>query len=392
MKKNSISKTFLSLLCTAMLGLNANAMEQPKAGNDFMIKNLNNYKKEDFDKFKFSGYINDQNKSNNDFMIENLNNYEKKDFGNIEFVGHKGSPKKSDVSLRNNVENNSGDYEKIDIPKKISQKSLKELKPDVNNKPCSNDAIAFKFNFANNFLVIADTKDRMQKVTSLLCNNNLDLSLGNLRHDFNNYQSGRVYKTLNNPNIRILCVTLDDFINNSFDNYDWGFICQNTSKIFYIFKCDSTHDEKSFEKLQKFYHKFNKHWCGDDFAYNENYDPDFNSIWEPNFSKKPLAKGRNDWFEYIRVKRGLDDHRYIVFVLDNNKINYPFKLGHYVSKMPDARSINTKELNVDFNIKVLLDALCMEYYGTPQKVILFTNDNIKKKNTVARWFDNLWNS
>ena len=74
----------------------------------------------------------------------------------------------------------------------------------------------------------------------------------------------------------------------------------------------------------------------------------------------------------------MDDHRYIVFVLDNNKINYPFKLGHYVSKMPDARSINTKELNVDFNIKVLLDALRMEYYGTPQKVIPFNNDNIKK--------------
>jgi hypothetical protein len=245
-------------------------------------------------------------------------------------------------------------------------------------KSYNNDGDAFKFNFANNFLVIADTKERMQKVTSLLCNNNLYLSLGNLKQDFNNYQSGRVYKTLNNPNINVLCITLDDFINNSFDNYNWDFICQNTSKIFYIFKCDSTHDEKSFEKLQKFYHKFNKHWCGDDFAYNENYDPDFNSIWEPNFSKKPLAKGRNDWFEYIRVKRGLDDHRYIVFVLDNNKINYPFKLGHYVSKMPDARSINTKELNVDFNIKVLLDALRMEYYGTPQKVIPFNNDNIKK--------------
>ena len=45
-----------------------------------------------------------------------------------------------------------------------------------------------------------------------------------------------VNKTLNNPNINVLCITLDDFINNSFDNYNWDFICQNTSKIFYIFK------------------------------------------------------------------------------------------------------------------------------------------------------------
>lgn len=245
----------------------------------------------------------------------------------------------------------------------------------------SNDSVAIKLNYPFNLLVVADNEERMQKITSLLCNNNLNLNLGNLKQlqDFHKYKSGGVYQAVNNPNVNIFCITLDDFNSDKFNRYSWNFICQNTSKIFYVFKSESYKDKKCFDVLQKFYHKFNRHWCGNDVAYNENYEPDLNTVATSNFKGPVLEKGRNDWFEYVRVKRGQStNHRYIYFILDNNKIIYPFNLEHYVSKMPDARSISCCELNDNLNVKFLLEMIISGYYETPQRVVPFNNDNIKK--------------
>jgi hypothetical protein len=202
-----------------------------------------------------------------------------------------------------------------------------------------------------------------------LCNNNLSLSLGDLKslQDLKHYKSGGIYYAVNNPNINVLCITLDDFINNSF-NYDWDFICQNTSKIFYVFKSESTNDKKCFDTLQKFYHKFNKHWCGKDLDYADNYDSYGKQISENDFKGPVLKKGKNDWFEYVRTKRNLFNHRYIFFLLDSDKIDYSFDFGQYVANMPDARSITLCKLEDELCIKPLINLLFAQSYEGFQKV------------------------
>ena len=374
-------------LCCLNTGLNSNAMEPQEVGNDSMIKNLNNYKKEDFDKFKFGGYRNNQNKPNNGFMIENLNNYPKESFDNFRFANDKntsGKPKTGFVNSNPGGKNSA----KQDMPN-INQKAINEL-----NFPKSafinNDEMAIKLDYPFNLLVVADNEDRMKKVTSLLCNNNLSLSLGDLKNlqDLNHYKSGGIYSAVNNPNINVLCITLDDFINNSF-NYDWDFICQNTNKIFYVFGGETNNNEGRFDTLKKFYRKFNKHWCGKDFSYDDNYEPNGYTVWGKNFNKMPLKKGRNDWFEYIRVKRGLSDHRYIFFLLDNNKIDCSFEFNEYVSNMPDARSITICELNDKLNVKLFTDLLFEQCYEGFQKVQPFIES--KKKNAFVQFFNSWWN-
>lgn len=245
----------------------------------------------------------------------------------------------------------------------------------------SNDNVAIKLNYPFNLLVVADNEERMQKVTSLLCNNNLNLNLGDLKQlqDFHKYKSGGVYQAVNNPNVNIFCITLDDFNSNKFNHqYSWDFICQNTSKIFYVFNVDSQNNKSYFDKLKKFYHKFNKHWCGKDVNYNENYEPGLNTVWKENFQGPVLEKGSNDWFEYVKTKRNLINHRYIFFLLDNKEINYSKQFEKYIVKMPDARSISLCELNGDFTMGILLKNIQMHEDICPQKVILFNNDNIKK--------------
>ena len=46
--------------------------------------------------------------------------------------------------------------------------------------------------------------------------------------------------------------------------------------------------------------------------------------------------------------------------------------------MPDARSISCCELNDNLNVKFLLEMIISGYYETPQRVVPFNNDNIKK--------------
>ena len=371
MRKKSTARGLLALLLTTTVGLNADAMEP-------------NMKKEVNPGVKVI-------EQNADPMIDGLDSYDKKDFDNLKFklheskskvpvAGNDGSIKFGDFNIQKDDQIESDNIQGVDLkPKNNSESKAKTFN---NGEP------AIKLNYPFNLLVVADTKERMQKVTSILHKNNLSYCLADLKQNLNNYQSGSVYQAADNPNVNILCVTLDDFINNSFDNYDWDFICQNTSKIFYVFKCESYKDKKCFDALQKFYHKFNKHWCGNDVAYDENYEPDLNTVATSNFKGPVLEKGRNDWFEYVRVKRGQSsNHRYIYFILDNNELNYPFNLEHYISKMPDARSIKVKELDDNFNIKVLFDLLFTQYKGSPQKVIPFNSDIIKKKNAVVRWFN-----
>ena len=336
-------------LCCLNTGLNADAMEPVPQEKFSMIDNPNNV---DLTKIGMSKGI--PNKlSNKEFsMIDNPNNVDLTKIG---------------IPSNNAIKPNT---DKIDIPQKTSSKSKKDFKPKEDfRKSYNNGEPAIKLDYPFNLLVVADNEDRMKKVTSLLCNNNLSLSLGDLKNlqDLNHYKSGGIYYAVNNPNINVLCITLDDFTNNSF-NYDWDFICQNTTKIFYVFGGETNNNKGRFDTLKKFYRKFNKHWCGKDFSYDDNYEPNGRTVYEPNFKGPVLAKGRNDWFEYIRVKRGLSDHRYIFFLLDNNKIDYSFELNDYVSNMPDARSITVCELNDKLNVKLLKDLLFEQCYEKFQKV------------------------
>ena len=340
--------TALSLCCLNN-GLNADAMEPVPQEKFSMIDNPNNV---DLTKIGMSKGI--PNKlSNKEFsMIDNPNNVDLTKIG---------------IPSNNAIKPNT---DKIDIPQKTSSKSKKDFKPKEDfRKSYNNGEPAIKLDYPFNLLVVADNEDRMKKVTSLLCNNNLSLSLGDLKNlqDLNHYKSGGIYSAVNNPNINVLCITLDDFINNSF-NYDWDFICQNTTKIFYVFGGETNDNKGRFDTLKNFYHKFNKHWCGKDLDYNDNYDPNGKQISESDFKGTVLKKGKNDWFEYIRVKRGLSDHRYIFFLLDSDKIDYSFEFDKYVANMPDARSITICELNDKLNVKLLKDLLFEQCYEGFQKV------------------------
>ena len=336
-------------LCCLNTGLNADAMEPVPQEKFSMIDNPNNV---DLTKIGMSKGI--PNKlSNKEFsMIDNPNNVD------LTKIGMPGN---------NAIKPNN---DKIDIPQKTSSKSKKDFKPKEDFRNSYNDGEpAIKLDYPFNLLVVADNEDRMKKVTSLLCNNNLNLSLGDLKslQDLNHYKSGGIYYAINNPNINVLCITLDDFINNSF-NHDWDFICQNTTKIFYVFGGETNDNKGRFDTLKNFYHKFNKHWCGKDLDYNDNYDPNGKQISESDFKGTVLKKGKNDWFEYIRVKRGLSDHRYIFFLLDSDKIDYSFEFDKYVANMPDARSITLCKLEDELRIKPLINLLFTQSYERFQKV------------------------
>ena len=382
--KKHISKSLVAAFLS-LFGLSSNV-----AGMDSgLIKNPNNV-----DLTKIGISENSNKHGNDDNLIINPNNVDLTKIGMSKGIPNKLSNKEfSMIDNPNNVDltkigmpgNNAikPNNDKIDIPQKTSSKFKKDFKPKEDFRKSYNDGEpAIKLDYPFNLLVVADNEDRMKKVTSLLCNNNLSLSLGDLKNlqDLNHYKSGGIYYAVNNPNINVLCITLDDFINNSF-NYDWDFICQNTTKIFYTFGWDSDNAEKYFDTLKKFYHKFNKHWCGKDFSYDDNYEPNGYTVWGKNFNKMPLKKGRNDWFEYIRVKRGLDDHRYIFFLLDNNKIDCSFEFNEYVSNMPDARSITICELNDKLNVKLFTDLLFEQCYEGFQKVQPFIES---KKNSNDR--------
>lgn len=204
-----------------------------------------------------------------------------------------------------------------------------------------------------NVLVVADTVERMQKVAALMHNNKKNTKLGDLSNNLKNYEIGKVYKAENNPKVNILCITIDDF-NNQDSSYDWYWdvICQETGFVYYIFKSKSDDDAECYEKLKKFYHKFNKHWCGKDFNYDENYEPFKEDYYDAKSGLPPIGvKDRAVWFNYVLKKRHLltKDHRYIFFINDDNKKGYSKDFEDYVGNMPDARSIDVCELNRNFN-------------------------------------------
>jgi len=254
--------------------------------------------------------------------------------------------------------------------------------PREERKIADKDAL-IPYDCTYNVLVVADTVERMQKVTALLHNNKKDTKLGNLLGNLKNYESGKVYKAENNPNVNVLCITLDDFNNQNSDSAYWDSICQNTGFVYYVFKSKSENDLECYEKLQKFYHKFNKHWCGKDLAYNENYDP-----YGRTYNKLPKdyipSKDRDGWFIYVLHKRDLrvEDHRYVYFILDSNKMNCykannnvdVVDLEDYVIRMPDARVIHLWELNDNFNSNEFLDGI---NYKVPLCMLPF--DKCKKK-------------
>ena len=298
--------------------------------------------------------------------------------------------KKSNIKTNASVkqDNYNKEQEEQECVKVIDKEPLEITDPITPKKDYTykNDAsIGINLNYPINLLVIADTKERMQKVAAVLHNNKMGLSLGELSNDVKNYESGGVYEAKNNPNVHIFCITLDEFNDeNNPKNYDWDFICQDTSKIFYIFESKSADDNECFDKLKKFYHKFNKHWCGKDLNYNENYIPYGPIIGDIRVDIKPREKGRNDWFVYVQKKRDLTtNHRYIYFLLDNEKRSYSYGFERYVAQMPDARSIITCKLDNNLNIalfKEKLDSNC----ETPQLVTLFNYKNvIKNQDTTA---------
>lgn len=229
-----------------------------------------------------------------------------------------------------------------------------------------------------NVLVVADTVERMQKVAALMHNNKKNTKLGDLSNNLKNYESGKVYKAANNPKVNILCITIDDF-NNQDSSYDWYWdvVCRETGFVYYIFQSKSENDEECYEKLEKFYHKFNKHWCGKDFDYDKNYFP-FPGSYRPKSGVPPTGiKDRAGWFSYVIDKRCIDttDHNYIFFINDNGKtINKNKTLGEFIGNMPNARQIYDWTLDNNFNSNEFMRCI---NYKVPLCSLPF--DQIKKK-------------
>lgn len=113
--------------------------------------------------------------------------------------------------------------------------------------------------FISYHLSLADTVDAMQKVTALLCENDPNVSLGDLEGKRQKYEVGGLYKFVNQPNIRVFCFTFDDIFSDRYTKeegkweileactkgssvgntkYKWHYICQNTSKVFLVFDDD----------------------------------------------------------------------------------------------------------------------------------------------------------
>lgn len=229
-----------------------------------------------------------------------------------------------------------------------------------------------------NVLVVADTVERMQKVAALMHNNKKNTKLGDLSNNLKNYESGKVYKAENNPKVNILCITIDDF-NNQDSSYDWYWdvTCRETGFVYYIFKSKSDDDAECYEKLKKFYHKFNKHWCGKDFNYDENYEPIVGS-YRPKSGVPPTGiKNRDGWFSYVIDKRCITthDHNYIFFINDNGEKIDEFKtLGEFIGEMPNARQIYDWPLDNNFNSNEFMRCI---NYKVPLCSLPF--DQLKKK-------------
>ena len=229
-----------------------------------------------------------------------------------------------------------------------------------------------------NVLVVADTVERMQKVAALMHNNKKNTKLGDLSNNLKNYESGKVYKAENNPKVNILCITIDDF-NNQDSSYDWYWdaVCQETGFVYYIFKSKSENDLECYEKLKKFYHKFNKHWCGKDFNYDENYDTIAGTYRSKSGVPPTGIKDRAGWFNYVIAKRCMTthDHNYIFFINDNGKPIDEFKtLGEFIVNMPNARSVYNRSLDNSFNSNMFLKFVD---YKVPLCSVPF--DQLKKK-------------
>lgn len=275
-------------------------------------------------------------------------------------------------NINNEVVHNERANEAIEPGQIITDEMLGIKSMSLKNVNKSKDKV-IDYDKPLNLLVVADDEKQMQKVTALLCENNPNLSLGDLESKFKNYKSGGIYKFINQPNIRVLCFTFDDILSDKFkgwfNSYKWDFICQNTSKMFCIFN----NDKKDFmRKIKDFYDFFNKHWCGSDFDYDSHkYDGGIN---------------RDNWFEPVRIKRKQNGHRYMFMIYYGAKVASEEDKGYrelhtcicqnshkeycqgcfsnyYIVRMPDARGIAPQPLTNELKANFFRDEFLFKQRG-----------------------------
>ena len=93
--------------------------------------------------------------------------------------------------------------------------------------------------------------------------------------------------------------------------------------------------------------------------YNDNYNPYGVTIGTSNFKGPVLSKGRNDWFEYVRVKRNLIDHRYIFFLFDDNENDCTFEFEDYIRKSNRQKNCRKDIINSCMNSVLILLSLLL---------------------------------
>ena len=298
--------------------------------------------------------------------------------------------------------------------KKVSRKILSTFLAAIavlsfnksNNQSCAMNEVLDKgvmgsepfFNYKGtlNVLIIGKNKADPVKISRLLGENTKGITLSQIGDK--DYQEGKVYYPENNKNLRFIYFTIDKFLSPDFEKeYDGEFIAQNMNIGLYMVEdyADVLND------LKKFYHKFNKFWCGKDFSYEENVD-----------GKCYGYGGAEDytWFNSTVKKRDILEHRYIYFLYNaESKFTWdkffvckcPWSKDHnvwhnddcsnlvklYVQAMPDARSIHPCELKKDSNNIEILHEFLTPRQGFLQDTILYDNDNIfKNKFVKSRYF------
>ena len=262
---------------------------------------------------------------------------------------------------------------------------------------------AFDYKYGNlNILIIngLDDDSKSKDLMSLLCHNEFGKKLSQIPIEEKTcYNEGEVYELVNQPKVRVAYFNAKSFIGNNFSSrYNANFIAYNTNVVLYIFGKNNTSDE--FDLLKKFYHTFNRFWCGKYYDYdNEKQYSDGN------------VDDRTFWFLTALKAMGRTsvNHRYILFlfygtnkeydeyfacnkkcVLGKNSFctshdkNCKHWIATYVSSMPDARSIYSDIFYKDSNINKLTDLiLCRrEYYASYDQYEPFTNPKFNYKYNI----------
>ena len=233
----------------------------------------------------------------------------------------------------------------------------------------------------------------------LLCRNEFGLKVSDIDKNIieSSYNEGRVYhiKDQNGKdNVRVTFFNVDHFNDKSFmlTNYtDKGvnFITKNTNIVIYLFGKRNSGD--CAQKLEKFYHRFNKWWCQGYYDYKKQpYEPyDLGA--------------RENWFRITLKNMGLEksNHRYIYFLYygtNDECSNFMkcecrngkskdefFNEGHskgckqplreFVADMPDSRSIKGGYFYEGASIDKLVGLILNNKTYTSNK--LFSNPEVK---------------